>query len=388
MKKLKRNRFTDVNQLVKFTPRLLADFLAKFGDLGFAIPKEPTERSMPYDAIRRAGFRYEEVPPEFLVATHLVSTTATPSQRYRVEELASRRGIELNIPGDTSDHDFALLVWAAHPDLVEMAYGYAIMVRQRKYAYYPHHCLSPSEPAAPTSAALRAAEKDLDDLFKRKGYGIGARIMVEETCEELWFLIRRGERLARVAAVDDDGESVVHVLRPEHYDVVVLNKHYGFLKVLAKPDNQGLHGPYRHLFGTMLYGNPAAFVERPCFRVTPVAHGEQTLLTDTTRPAETSHVAFVGVCFELPGAHKRNCRYKSPDVLGDIGSGIFLMPDNAITKDITLLVSLPDGPDVEVKVFSGNLATFTRDGSAADIDELLLKASILMLEAPFDAKAA
>ena len=390
MKKLPRNRFTDLNQIRKFGPDRLAIFLRQFKGLNLDIPNNPTDKNMPYDAIRRACVRLtEETPPEFLVATHLVSASSTPSQRRRVEELAARKNITLGIPENVSDHDFAILVWLEHPSLLEMALYYATMMRQRKYAYYPPAAPLAAAPRLPADPALRIIESELDRVLGNKGYGIGARILVEDTPYETWLLIRRGERLARVAAVADDGESEIHVLRPENYDVVILNKRRKILKVLSKPDNQGLHAYYRMYFGELFFGALDAFAERKCIHIDCFKTADRSIIAPTDR-TEINHAALTGVCFNLPGAGKRNRRYKSPDIFGDLQPGELAIPEIGTPVDVTTrLQFVDDGSSVDVKIFAGNLATFSREGASYAVDDWMIDVGILRLQdTAEDAQAA
>ena len=390
MKKLQRNRLTDVNHLLRFSPPLLAKFIGQFEALGLTMPADPTDQNMPYDGIRRACFRIDDnTPPEFLVATHLISATVIPSQRQRVEALAERRQITLDFPADVSDHDFALLVWFQNPALIEAALFYAAMKRQRKYTYYPPEHGIVGTLRLPAENALRSLEQELDLVFGNKGYGIGARVMMEETPEEVWFLIRRGERIARVAAVANDGDSTIHILRPENYDVVILNKRHAFLKVLSKPDNQGLHPYYRMLFGDLLYGSRAAFVEKICFNPDQFKTANPNLIATVGCP-EIHRAALVGVYYEFPGAKKSSCRLKDPDIFAMRGIGVLAIPAHAIAADVTVKLEFQDDAStVEVKIFAGNTTTFSREGAAYAVDDWMIQRGLFILhEAKGDAKIA
>lgn len=390
MKKLPKNRLTDLGHLRRFSPPLLAEFFRRFKGLNLHLPDNPTDETMPYDAIRRACFRVDEAtPPEFLVAIHLISATATPSQRRRVEALAERRNITLGVPEDVSDHDFAIRVWFAHPGLLEAALFYAVMKRQRKYSYYPPAGATAGAPRTPSDSALRDLENDLDIIFGNKGYGIGARIMVEDTPDELWILIRRGERIARVAAVAEDGDSEIHVLRPENYDVVIVNKHHALLKVLSKPDNQGLHGYYRALIGDVLYGSTTAFLERNCFNLEQFKTANPGVIAAAGCP-DIRRTALVGVYYEFPGAKNSSCRLKDPDIFAMRGSGQLAIPAHTTPGDVTVKVYfVDDDAAVEVKVFNGNVTTFSREGAAYAVDDWMIQRGILSLqETAEDAKIA
>lgn len=390
MKKLQRSRFTDVEQLKRFSPSRLAEFLRPFADkLNLKLPQIPNDENMPYGAIRKACFRFDDdMPGEFLVATHLISSIATPRQRQRLMDLAEKKRIPLNIPADVSDHDFALLAWQENPDLVEMTLAQSIMLRQRRYSYYPNAKRFESA-VTPSASAIKSACRELDDVFGIKGYGIGANIMVEDSPEEIWFLIRRGEHIARVAAVADDGSSEIHVLRPENYDVVVLNKRHGFLKVLLKPDNQGLHPHYRGIFGRLLFGHSEAFHSRDCFHVEMFKTADSSLLSSDGL-TDLRFATLVSVQYDLPGAGKRSRRFTSPDIFLDLQPGELAIPKHATPKDVTIRFEFSDDrKHIDAKIFAGTTATFSRDGAAYLIDEWLIALNILRLsEASEREKAA
>jgi hypothetical protein len=111
-----------------------------------------------------------------------------------------------------------------------------------------------------TNAMIAEFQRLMNTAFSAHHRGNTARIY-PPTAEgdELWIIIRHGDSFKRQGAVDDGPKSKTLAFQPESFDLLVLNKKTGELRICVPSDPQWLEDSYAGNFSKALFGNYDSF---------------------------------------------------------------------------------------------------------------------------------
>lgn len=281
MKRDSRRLFSTIEHLSKLSPGLLVRFLHQhpddFGGLiqSGAIP--PVDQA---DSLNLAELipllTGNGISQALGDALFLIDTFASPRNRRILEEevLHTKPALELTLPPETSDADYAMSVWLARPGstILEAAVSRVTLKSRRTFAYF-----SPKDPSTAahacsvTTPMLERLVRQLRGALKSSGRSRGVAVIpFLDHADEDWFLIRRSCLPERITYFDDTENEVSFSAFLRTYDVVVFDRVTGMLKVNTKDKLQDL---YRQAFSDMYFRDLTFFEKKDIFTLEPLRSG-------------------------------------------------------------------------------------------------------------------
>lgn len=197
-----------------------------------------------------------KTPKELIDALYFVDEMATPEGMDALLADAERLKLEL---GDGDDHtpaDVAVQIWLLNKQILERKHAECYLEKVRSFEYYQMDRYKRIAFKRPTDRKLTALANDLDDWFESKKRGRGARVIMGDQGESVWFLVRHAEPFKREESMDGEETSSV-CFRPLKYDVLIYSPQIGELRVHAR--SKGEKQLYRSRFGKHLFGNEGIF---------------------------------------------------------------------------------------------------------------------------------
>lgn len=278
-----KQRFADVGALRRFDAVLLGEFLGRFPGYmqgrGVSIPAPPTSENMPYDRIVPLFMEPStDTPADFHEAVYQVNALATEDGRDKIAATAKDHDLTLDAGDGDTNHDFAMKTWLQDADLAERALIRASQWKKRSFRYYrardPQRVADAGLPDEEARAALR---EDLLALFKLHAKPSYLKILDFPAEAETWYLIRHHSTPERIAAVNDDsGDTDSYFIKPEAYDVVIINWRDGLLKINAK---DRLHHGYRAAFSRFAASDLSFFQTGDVFNLDPLRTADISVLS-------------------------------------------------------------------------------------------------------------
>jgi hypothetical protein len=260
-------------------------------------------------------------------------------------------------------------------DLLEQAHARVVLIRKRRFNYYPPFLGEVPEYREPTSAELDALSDKLTLLFHGRRTKIKAKVLLFDFENEAWFLIRRGGQPIRLAVYNDEGDAVSRFLVPEAYDGIVYNKKHGELRIISKLPPE-LQESYLTLFGELLTGNDQFFGHRKIFfpeKVRDMRHAD--LMWSGGQKIKEMRLAQVG--YQMPGGEVEVLKSKKCLLRrNDHGT---MIPEKV---EMVLFVVfkfkfLSDNRERSARVDAGCVATYLRDSDVTLIEEWLRDKGIM-----------
>ncbi|MCX7009904.1 MAG: hypothetical protein NTY53_22125 [Kiritimatiellaeota bacterium] len=375
-----RRRFSDAEALRKFHPANFAEFLRRFPTYlerrDIELPVQPDADNMPYVKLVPLFMRPDaDTPHGFAETMFLLNEMSTEPNRHRIEDEARARGLKIRTHSGCTTHDFALLAWLQHPDLLEQVHARVVLHQKRTFHYYPVFPDEIPEHRLPAPEDLRNVEETLDLLFSANDQGRKSKILMypEDEGGEIWFLVRHGGTPARIAGFDLENHDVSHLLRPEEYDVLIYDTRHGFLRINAKKYHDG----YRQYFGTLLFGNLLMFREKEVFTLEPLLRADLRVLRGEGVEG-IAGIRLVEVKYDRRSAHLTVVTEHSPDLLSDPLFGRAAPEAPLYIHHAIFEVSfVGQSAARKVKITSGNVASYSSDADSTALEAWMRRCGFL-----------
>lgn len=176
---------------------------------------------------------------------------------------------------DVTDTDFAILAHLYVPEIVADVLTRDYITKPRSFVYYIANEEYDWDFVKPSDAQYAALIQDLNREFIRWNLGPNAKVITHELDGKIFFLVRRGEKFSRQAAIDEDGESTSLFFRPENYDLLVYNPNLGEFRMNAT--SKWTKNLYLKSFGEHIFGSVDFFGETSRFDFSPLRKGKDAL---------------------------------------------------------------------------------------------------------------
>jgi len=251
--------------------RLLAKFLPDFAANNVTLPPATLEDGEYYAAVSKMAVAEPGLPENLFEALHSVEALANTVGKGRLLRAVELAGLPIDPNQQVTDADFAVQVLLTEPAVFKQTHDEFRIAGLSSFEY--HGCPDAIDRRAtfqkPDEAALARIKRDIDDWLaeQREGAEHATEIEMHEMEGEFWFLIRRGESLARLPAVEG-GRFVIRHLRPARDLVVVYTPERDELRIYGK--STGEKKKLRQVFGQRLFGNPEYFSVRNTFTLAPL----------------------------------------------------------------------------------------------------------------------
>lgn len=306
MQRDSRRIFSTPEYLTRFSPVLLIRLAHLFPDdfeLVISSGQIPPESAA--DTLRLADLvpilTSSGISNDLADALFLINAFASQRNRRILEEEVKHTTPELNVnlPPDISDADYALSVWLARPEssVLEAALSRVTLMSRRAFHYFcPRDLSMASRAPVVHPERLTRLVSQLRGGLKTSGRSRGlAVIPFLDDANEDWFLIRRSTLPDRITYFDDSEEEVSLSVILRAYDVVVFDRTTGMLKVNSR---DRLHELYRQAFSDFYFGDLTFFVKRDIFNLDPLRSSSLSAVS-TEGAAGVSHVDLFSVCYTV-----------------------------------------------------------------------------------------
>ena len=200
---------------------------------------------------------------------------ATPEGMDALLDEVDRQNLQRATGSDHSPEDIAVQVWLLNRDILERKHAEHHLAKARTFESYQMDRFRRPTFKRPSNKQLGALTSALDDWFEAKKRGRGARIIMCEKNDEVWFLVRHGEPFKREESIDGTEASSVSY-RPLKYDVLVYAPQIGELRINAR--SKAEKQLYRTQFGKHLFGDEDIFPGTEKYTLDPLREqGEDAL---------------------------------------------------------------------------------------------------------------
>lgn len=253
-------RFANAAILKKINPQLLLDFLRPFrqfltSQCDLYWPVDP--RDFDHQALANILISPRADMPEALLdALYFVDTLSGDDYFDRLLEDAHTAGIDCG-SGDLSCEDMALRIWLHDPSILERIHAQQHCVRAKTFRSYLSSDIHHIDWLTPDSIAHKKLEAELNEWFDFKKKGRGARVFFFPGEDNVWMLVRHGQRIRREGTVESGGESGSVYYRPEKFDSLIYYPKTGELAIHA--GTQGERGIYCKLIGRHIFADDEFF---------------------------------------------------------------------------------------------------------------------------------
>lgn len=220
---------------------------------GVSLPRDARADELDYEALVYIFMSPDAKTPGSLVdALYLVDEMSTPEGLDALLSEATQSRLPLDPAGAQSPADVAVHVWLLDQDVLERKHAEQLLTKVRSYqSFQTDHPLPAFKP--PSNGLLAQLANTLDGWFEAKKRGRGARVLMFERDDGVWFLVRHGDPLKREESLNDGREPSSVCFRPSKHDVLVYQPTIGELRINAR--SKGEKDLYRKTFGHHLFGD-------------------------------------------------------------------------------------------------------------------------------------
>jgi hypothetical protein len=343
---------------------------------GVILPAVGSGQLPNYEALTHVLMTPDSVVPDALIdALYHVDEIATPDGMDSVLQLVSTRGLSLDVTGNESPADVAVIAFLLDPDIVLRVHGEALIERPRSFTSFCTRQPPPPCPEIPASAAVDSLEAALASWFHQRQRGRAAHVSVIDRTDERFFLVRHGQPFKREARLDEEEPSSI-AFRPLKHDVLAYNPRRGELRINA--ETPGEKRLYVREFSRLLFNTDDAF---PCvdkYTLEPLrADGPRCLGCTDVDGLEA--VTLCEVHLDWNGPHRDVEIRKSSDVFAALAAhGIARLPEQPkLTQAVFAFSYAGESRPRRVRIRVPNVAQYTRDEDCARVEEWLQRRGFL-----------
>jgi hypothetical protein len=349
--------------------RFLEPYARWLIERGVPLPSAGSGRLPDYEGLAGAFMSPDCRMPQGLIdALYVVDEMATEEGMDALLAEAQRLGLPLAPGQDHSPADVAVQVWLLDRDVLERKHAEQLLTKARSYESY-QAARSPAPPfKAPSALQLRLLERALDDAFEGKKRGRGARVLVYERGDEVWFQVRHGEPFKREESLEGADPSSV-CFRPSKRDVLTYHAAIGELRINAR--SKWEKDLYRAKFGEHLFGAEDLFPGTQKYTLEPLRTlGEEALRCEDVEGIDWVRLTEVQLFYG--GTPWELVSRKSDDVFALLRSREWPFPESGRLIRATFQVKFSDAKSPRsVVVRPPNVAQFTRDDDSAFVEAWL-----------------
>jgi hypothetical protein len=367
-------RFSNPDSLKTIAPRHLVRLLSAFTEFlsgrGFELPKLNDANTLDYEQLAAVLINPGvDTPKRMIDALYVIHEMATKEGMDTLLDAAHDQQLKLDITGNPTPADVAVLVFLEDPELLERKHAEQYLTRPRSFQYFQSE-VTLSEPKKSTDRRLKQLEHDLDNTFETKKRGRGTRVFPYRKEDGVWFLVRHGEPYKREGSLEDEKPASVFY-RPEKYDVVVYSATIGELRINANAMWE--KDLYRRAFGHYLFDDPDVFSGEGKYTLEPLRTDGKTALV-CTDVAGMESVTLQEVASFWGGAYNEIETRKADDIFSALATRNRDLPASARLIRASFRVKFSDSKNPRtVTIRPSNIAQYTRDSDGHLVEAWLMK---------------
>lgn len=158
-----------------------------------------------------------DTPPELVEQLELVALLASSSTVQQLELDCDDVLARLRT-ADDSPADIAVKLLKSAPELAWREFDRQALNCRRSFTSY--HPMANRRFLGVNDKNVAKLESLLSPWFGKNARSNWCKIRPHEDADSITFMIRHGDLLARISALNDDGSIYTHLLRPERFDIV------------------------------------------------------------------------------------------------------------------------------------------------------------------------
>lgn len=336
MQAIRHRKFTKPLILMSVARDILGEFLGSFGtDLaaaGVVLPDAAMPDAEYCGALSKLMLSPDGLPFALNEVLCAVDEMATPDGRAQLLEAVLKARLGLEIRQESSDLDFAMLVWLRAPTLFVCKHAEFQTTRCCTFTCFgaanpKDRSLTFAPPDAPTVAQMTAT---IDGWYASRHKGIETtNIEVYPFADDVWFPVRHGDSYVRAMTAERQQRKVIH-FRPEKDDIAIYSPALDTLRVTVK--TKGEKTLYRESFGYHLFGDSQYFSTAATHTLEPLrVQGQRVLDVDGLKGVE--RIALIELEVELDQRLHEVKILKGKDLFALAAeSGETLFPENCTVK--------------------------------------------------------
>jgi hypothetical protein len=336
---------------------------------GVTLPQSASDGELDYEELARLFMTPDGKTPKALIdALYFVDEMATPEGMDALLAEAKQQKLKLAPGSDHSPADIAVQIWLLNSDILERKHAEHYLAKVRSFESYQMDRYKRPAFKRPSDKQIKALTSDLDDWFEEKKRGRGARIIMCEKDDGVWFLVRHGDPYKREESIDGGTASSVYY-RPLKPDVLVYSPQIGELRINAR--SKGEKELYRTKFGKHLFGDENIFPGTEKYTLDPLREqGEDSMALGDIDGIEW--IKLREVQFFFGGNPWEVVTRKSDDVFAMFKSRNKSFPEGGRIIRATFQVKFADAKTPRsVVIKPSNIAQFTRDDDSVLVEKWL-----------------
>ena len=367
-------RFSCPETLKAIAPTKLLAFLKPYRSFflsrGVTLPQFASAEDLDYEEFVKVFMTPDtKTPKELIDALYFVDEMATPEGMDALLAEVARHKLKLAPGSDHSPADIAVQIWLLDKDILERKHAEHFLAKVRSFESYQ---MDRSKKATmfkrPSAKQLEIMANDLDGWFEEKKRGRGAKIILCNRPDGVWFLVRHGEPFKREESLEGVDTSCV-CYRPLKYDVLVYAPEIGELRINAR--SKGEKQLYCEKFGKHLFGCEDLFPGTEKYTLAPLRElGEDALALGDIEGIDW--IKLREVQFFFGGYPSEVVTRKSDDLFAMFRSRGKTFPEGGRIIRATFQVKFADSKTPRsVVIKPSNIAQFTRDDDSVLVEKWL-----------------
>jgi hypothetical protein len=336
---------------------------------GVVLPQSGSADELDYEQLAKVFMTPDTKTPRDLIdALYFVDEMATPEGMDALLAEAEEQNLPLAPGSDHSPADVAVQIWLLDKGILERKHAEHYLAKVRSFESYQMDRSKKPAFRRPSAKQLDALASDLDGWFDGKKRGRGAKVIMCDRPDGVWFLVRHGEPFKREESLDGhDASSVCY--RPLKYDVLVYAPQIGELRINAR--SKGEMQLYREKFGKHLFGDEGIFPGTEKYTLEPLRElGEDALSLADIEGIEWVKLREVQILFG--GNPWELVTRKSDDIFALLKSRGRPFPEAGRIFRATFQVKFSDAKTPRsVVIKPSNVAQFTRDDDSVLVEKWL-----------------
>lgn len=336
---------------------------------GVTLPQSATDGDLDYEKLAAVFLTPDaQTPRDLIDALYFVDEMATPEGMDALLAEAKQHKLKLAVGADHSPADIAVQIWLLDKGILERKHAEHYLAKVRSFESYQMDRSRKPAFKRPSDKQLKVLAGALDDWFEEKKRGRGARIIVCEKEDGIWFLVRHGDPYKREESIDGLKASSVYY-RPLKPDVLVYSPQIRELRINAR--SKGEKELYRTTFGKYLFGDEDIFPGTEKYTLDPLRElGEDSLALGDIDGIDW--IKLREVQFFFGGNPWEVVTRKSDDVFALIKSRDRSFPESGRIIRATFQVKFSDAKTPRsVVIKPSNIAQFTRDDDSVLVEQWL-----------------
>lgn len=308
----------------------------------------------------------EGIPAEMVDALYFVQEVADDDLFDELLGIAQKEKVD--VPGDSTPADLAVLLWLKDPELIKRPHAETLMLKPKNFLSY-QSISGKGKKIDLSDSNIRALEADMDGWFEQNKRGTGCTVLHFDMPNEkkVYFLVRHGMPFKREGTIEA-GETGSVFYRPEFHDVIIYDREVNELQIFNKSLSKKERNMYLAAFGLRFFGNAEYFPNVDKYTLQPlVTDGVDSLSCHDIPGIED--IRLVELQLQSRGRYNERSTFRSKNLFAGWDERGMDMPrfGHLVSASFQVKFENSEKPRT-IKIKTPNVASFDRKEDAHVID--------------------